>query len=82
MSKTTKTTVGEVKVTESNVTKFADIFDIVKHQGNFFIGVAGKLVSAKSFATKEEAEQFIAEKPWELIINVSCLMYDLSKKTK
>lgn len=82
MSKTTKTTVGEVKVTESNVTKCEEIFDIVKNQSNYFIGVAGKLVSTKSFATKEEAEAYINSKPWELIINVSCLMYDLSKKAK
>lgn len=61
---------------------YEGIFDIVENGGNFYIGVAGKLVTPKNFSNAEEARIYIDSKPWDLIINVSCLCMDLSKTNK
>lgn len=60
--------------------KYEEIFDLVKANENYYIGIAGKVISKSSFATKEEAKKYIDSKPWELIINAACLCMDLSKQ--
>lgn len=44
---------------------------------NFKIAVGGNIMSDKAFATKEEAEEYIASRPWDLIINLMGLTYQI-----
>lgn len=77
-----KPVIKNEQVEEPAVTIHEGIFQIVKNNGNYIIGVADKVICKQVFATKEEAIAYIDKKPWDLIINVSCLCYDMSKKTK
>ena len=80
MSKKTPV-VENVEIQEKPET-YTEIFQIVKNNGSYFIGCSNNLVSKLSFATADEAKAYIDSKPWELIINVTCLVMDMSKKTK
>lgn len=68
-------------VKESTVqTSGHDIFTLVTKDGVVMIAIADKIVSRNSFASEEEAIKYIESKPWELIINVSCVCFDLVQK--
>ena len=67
---------------EVQVEMYEGIFEIVEINGNYSIGIANKLIVNRPFATKEEAKAYIDNKPWELIINATCLIYDLAKNNK
>lgn len=72
-------------VSEENFTKVhvhENIYQIVENKGSFIIAVANKIVTNNNFATLEEAKTYIDSKPWELIINVTCLIYDMGQKEK
>lgn len=40
--------------------------------GKHIIGLFGRLASKKEFETVEEAEQYVEERPWELITALIC----------
>lgn len=80
MTKETKMVVKSTEKKQPQVEIYEDIFAIVEIQGNYGIGIAGKMVVNRPFATKEEAKAYIDSKPWELIINATCLIYDLGKE--
>lgn len=61
---------------------YEKIFTLVNQNGNVRIAVADKIVSNLTFANEDEAIAFIDSKPWELIINATCLIYELSKQVK
>lgn len=72
-------------VSEENFTKVhvhEKIFQIVENKGSFVIAVANKIVTTNNFATLDEAKAYIDSKPWELVINVTCLIYDMGQKKK
>lgn len=81
MSETTKkeSTVQDEKLTK--VHQYEQIFSIVEHGGVFSIAVGNQVISKCTFANLNEAKFYIDAKPWELIINATCCVYDLSKKT-
>lgn len=84
MAEKKKKTVNEepVVTTDQNMETYEEIFQIVKQNGVYYIGVANKLISKRSFANAEETKEYIDSKPWELVINVTCLIYDLAKENK
>lgn len=60
------------------VSKNEKIFALVKNQdGKIVICAGGYAVSEKKFETFEQADQYVATKPYEIIIN---LFYVLNKK--
>lgn len=67
----------KVEVTESVKTHQHDIFTIVEKNGNCLIAISNKIISKNSFASIEEAKEYIDSKPWELLINASCAIYDI-----
>lgn len=75
----------EPKIKEEQVSKthnYETIFTIVEQNGNFRIAVANKLISRMNFVTLEEAQSYIDSKPWELIINATCAIYEISLTIK
>lgn len=58
------------------------IFTIPEINGNFCICVGNKIISKQNFISLEEAKAYIDSKPWELIVNATCAIYDLSKNFK
>lgn len=65
---------------EPMVEMYQDIFQIVKNNKNYNIGCANRLVVEENFRSKAEAKAFIDSKPWKLIVNVTCLIHDLTKE--
>lgn len=71
------------KVTEERkVHQHETIFTIPEINGNFCICVGNKIISKQNFVSLEEAIAYIDSKPWELIVNATCAIYDLSKNFK
>lgn len=56
------------------------IFTVLERDGIFKIAVGNKIIVKNEFKSCEEAYDYIEAKPWELIINTVCLVYELSKK--
>lgn len=81
MQKKNKLTAADLKE-QPKVEKYEEIFAIVPKNGVFLIGVGGQIMTPKTFATPEEAKSYIDQKPWELIVNTTCMIYDLSKSVK
>lgn len=81
MAKKTVKPKVEVKET-SKVHEFEKIFTIVERNGNFNIAVGNKIVSKLTFVSLEETQDYINSKPWELIVNAVCCIYDLAKEMK
>lgn len=72
-----------VEVTDKVMTSGHDMFTLVTKQGRVMIAVADKIVSKLQFETEEAAINYIDSKPWELLVNVACVCYDLmNKETK
>lgn len=61
--KTTEAVVSELDTTET--------FMIVNIEEKWRIGMNGTWMTKKTFKTKEEAQNYINEKPWELIMNLA-----------
>lgn len=56
------------------------LFNLVKKDEKVKICVGNYLASPKDFDNYEDAEKYIASKPYELIINVSCIFMDFNHK--
>lgn len=69
------------KETKGNVIH-DNIFQVANVQGRYMIAVMDKIVTKKSFETQEEAIEYIDSKPWELIINVTCLISEETQKIR
>lgn len=67
---------------EGNVIEKSKIepFTIGKQTDKFFILIGDKLVSRKSFKTKEDAENYLMRKPYDVIFNSVLAMLELLKE--
>lgn len=81
MSAKTITPKVEVKET-TKIHQYLQVFTIIERNKNFNIAVSNKIVSKKTFVSLDDAIEYINSKPWELIINATCCIYDLSKEVK
>lgn len=59
---------GEIK---KNQLDESGTFMIVNIEDKYRIGMAGRWMTDKIFNAPEEAEAYIANKPWELIMNLA-----------
>lgn len=81
--KTKQAAQPEIKVERStNTEQYETIFTLVQNNGNVMIAVADKIISKMTFATFEEAKAYIDSKPYELIVNATCLLYELTAAKK
>lgn len=59
------------------------IFNLVKMQdGNIHITVGNNIVSRKTFKTFKKADEYLASKPYEILINVACLIVNTQKQNE
>lgn len=62
--------------------QFEDIFTIVERNEEFVIAIGNKIIVADKFKSLSDAQKYIESKPWKLIINATCCIYDMSKNSK
>lgn len=73
----------KVEVTETVQTSGYDMFTLVTKDNKVMIAVADKIVCRQAFESERQAIEFIDSKPWELLVNVACVCFDLmNKQTK
>ena len=70
----------KVQSTELVKTHQHDVFIIVEKNGQCLIALGDKIISKCSFSTVEEAQNYIDSKPWELIINATCAVWEIVVK--
>lgn len=70
----------KVKITEEVQTEKYLVFDLVTRNGEVYICITNYILSQSKFKNVEEAKAYIDSKPWELIINASCCLMELSNK--
>ena len=75
-----KTNKPKVTTTEKISTSGYDMFTLVTKNNSVMIAVADKIVSRHTFKTEETAQAYIDSKPWELLVNVACVCFDLMNK--
>lgn len=65
-----------------NVTtsKTDEIFKLVKTEKGIVIAIGNHQISKMIFKTKQAAEDYLKQKPYEVIINIACMACDLSIK--
>ena len=67
------------KVHLVNESKHCKVFKIVKRKEKYIITLNMFNVSEKEFESVEDAENYIAEKPWELIFNALLAVEEVNK---
>lgn len=73
----------KVEVTEQVQTeRYNEIFLLVTRNKKTMIAIGKSIVSNKTFKSVKEAKTYIDQKPWELLINVICLITDTAKTVK
>lgn len=70
----------KIDVTEQNkVEQCEPFFTLISRNGVTQIAVGNYIVSKLQFASTDEAKEYIQSKPWELLVNATCAIYDISK---
>lgn len=62
--------------------KVDELFNLVKTQDGIVICCGKFKVSTRKFKTYKQADEYIAQKPYEILINVSVLMVKLNQDEK
>lgn len=71
----------KVKKTDTIKTEaYQVIFTLVTRNKETEIAVGNNIVSKIKFKSTKEAKNYIDSKPWELIVNTTCCIYDMSEK--
>lgn len=70
----------KVEVTEKVQTEKYLVFDLVTRNEEVYICIANYILSQSKFKNVEEAKAYIDSKPWELIVNASCSLMELTNK--
>lgn len=73
---------ASVKVEEAVTTHQHGIFTIIENKEKFMVAIQRYLVSSKKFKTLQEAKTYCNSKPWELIVNVTCLTVKLMQENE
>ena len=73
MAKTKKEYTNVPKTTEAVVSELdtTETFMIVNIEDKWRIGMNGRWMTKRTFNSKEEAQNYINEKPWDLIMNLA-----------
>ena len=73
----------KVQVTENVKTEtYNEIFTLVTQNKQTRIAIGRSIVSKMTFKTLKEAKNYIDQKPWELLINVICLVEEKAQEAK
>lgn len=55
-------------------------FQVIKKSGKHFITLGNNVVSSKKFDSYTQADKYVKSKPYELIINATCLILEKTKE--
>lgn len=78
VKKTESTTVHNSKVKPFQIVQVTTTNEETQEEtSKFMIGACGQFVSEKEFKSLENAEKYIATRPWELIINLNYITIKL-----
>lgn len=58
-----------------------DVFTLIKVNDKVKIALGNTQITPEEFETIEDAKKFIDSKPYQLIINASCFVYEMTQKT-
>lgn len=73
----------KVEVTETAKTEnYETIFTLVTRNNKTRIAVTNKIISVKEFDTVKAAKEYIDSKPWELIVNATLVINDITNSKK
>lgn len=73
----------KVQVTETVKTEvYEEIFTLVTVKKQTRIAIGQSFVSKKVFESIKKAKEYIDKKPWELLINVICLVEEKAQEAK
>lgn len=64
------------------MTEQYEIFNLVLQNGQVFIAIGNHIVTRNNFASVEDAKAYIDAKPWDLLVNTTCLIYDITNELK
>lgn len=78
--KTNYENVPEVKEVQKNQFDETGTFLIVNVEDKWRIGVAGRWVTKEVFDTPEAAQQYIDQKPWDILMNAMAIMAEFMYK--
>lgn len=77
MTNKQQTTIDQTRYMRSEID---ELFQLVKTDNGIIIVVGNHKVSTKTFKEFKDAEEYISKKPYELLINVTCLMLKFSQE--
>lgn len=69
-----------IKVHKAKSKPFFIIEREINENKTFEIAVGQEIISEKKFNSYDEAQRYIGSKPWEIIINLACLIYQNQKE--
>ena len=67
-------------ISATSTDSYDEVFTIINHNGEFMIAIGNQVVCRKKFQSLEEAQQYIASKPWDIILNATALMFNKLKE--
>lgn len=70
----------KVEITEEIKTSNYECFNLVTRNGKTQVCIQNYILSKKEFESEEAAKSYIDSKPWELIVNASCCLMEISTK--
>lgn len=69
----------QIKVVETNKTeRYGEYFTLVTSKKQTRIVCGNAIVSREVFKSVKEAKAYIDKKPWELIVNTACWVFDMT----
>lgn len=72
----------KVEIKETSKVEQYEMFTLVTRSGKTQIAVTNKIVSRAEFDSIEAAKGYIDSKPWELIVNATLVVADLTKEDR
>ena len=79
-AKAKKVTNAKAEMPTIKVSEVDEIFRLVKDKEGVKITCGNYLISKKVFKSFNKAEEYIAKKPYEIIINCTCLFAEMHMK--
>ena len=71
-----------IKVHKAKSKPFLIIEKETDENKTFEIAIGQDIISEKKFNSYDEAQRYIGSKPWEIIINLACLIYQIEKENE
>lgn len=81
-AKVKKVTNAKAEMPKIKISKVDEIFRLVKDKNGVKITCGNYLVSKKVFKSFNEAEDYLRQRPYEILINCTCLFAEMHMKNQ